>query len=135
MTATNFAQPLIAQAPVASERNFSPEAFAEIRLAWKDAARRKAITSASIALWAIIRGADPAKGFTPVANATKLANGQDPWAAKKAALLACERLSPEALAPWAELLLKSGAAPGKFSWSPWSGSHPLLAFAAQKRPA
>lgn len=139
MSAIIFAQPSNASnenglAPIA-ERPLSPEAFAEVKAAWKDAARRKALSSSSIALWAIIRGADPAKGFSPVTNPTKLANGQAPWAARDSALLACGRLSGDALAPWAELLLKSGAVPGRFSWSPWTGSHPLLSLAAQPRSA
>lgn len=113
------------EAPIA--RNFEKELFLELQACWKAAAKAKTITSSSIAAWAIIRGANPKKGFAPITNAVKLANGASPWAAFDEAIGSCSRCSGSALAPWAELLGKQGAA---YKGWQWSGSHPLLALLA-----
>lgn len=95
----------------------SPELFNQVRQAYKAAAHAKALSAASIAAWALLRGADPAKGFCAVTNARKLANGQRPWGARDDALRACANLSTTALAPWAALLESRGVkAPRWFGW-------------------
>lgn len=123
------ALPEAQKAPV--PRNFEPELFAQLSAAWKAAAKAKSIDAASIAAWAIIRGADPKKGFTPITNPAKLANGAQPWAARDGALSCCGRLGCAALAPWAALLAEQGASSN--GWQ-WSGTHPLLALLRQAKP-
>lgn len=105
------------------QRVFDPELFAQIKACWKKAAHQKSITSSQIAAWAIIRGADPKKGFTPITNAAKLANGQDAFGAYDSAMRSCERLARSALTPWERLLLEQGC---EIKGYQWSGAHPLL---------
>lgn len=112
-----------AQAPARSHA-LSAEVFEQARSAWKAAAREKRLSAASLAAWAIIRGADPKRGFAPITNPVKLANGAREWGAFEEAARACSNLSTSALAPWEALLAEQGAV--LKGWR-WEGSHPILA--------
>lgn len=131
-TLTNTTPSIQAFAVAAESRayNFEPELFEQLRASWKNAAKAKSINSASIAAWALIRGANPKKGFAPITNANKLANGHEPWAAYTQAMGSCTFLSEDALKPWAALLTKSGCS--LKGWK-WSGDHALLALLASTR--
>jgi hypothetical protein len=113
-----------------SERQFffDPHVFEKLRDAWKLAASKKALTKESLAAWAIIRGADPKRGFSPIVNHAKLANGAAPWAAYDDAMRSCARLSDTALEPWADTLKADGCILERWKWS---GGHPLLALLAK----
>lgn len=54
----------------------SKEAFLFIQQAFKEKARNKQITAEDILLYNIVRGKDMDRGFTPVTNPNKLANGE-----------------------------------------------------------
>lgn len=113
-------------------RRFDPLLFERLRADWKSAASKKKLTKESLAAWAIIRGADPRRGFSPIVNSVKLANGASPWGAYEEALGACARLSETALAPWAATLEKDGCKHERWKWS---GEHPLLSLLASFKPA
>lgn len=115
-----------------SERqfNFDEAHFALIKAAWKKAAQEKRLNSASLAAWALIRGVDPKKGFTPITNPSKLANGQSEWEAYETAMHSCSRLSRHALSPWEDMLTQQGAVLKGYQWS---GDHPLLALLNQAK--
>lgn len=115
---------------VQSERHFNFEEahFALIKSAWKKSAQEKRLNSASLAAWALIRGVDPKKGFTPISNPSKLANGQREWDAYETAMHSCSRLACHALSPWEEMLTQQGAILKGYQWS---GDHPLLALLSQ----
>ena len=118
----------------ASERThaLSTESFEQARAAWKTAAREKRLSAASLAAWAIIRGADPKKGFAPITNSVKLANGACAWGAFEEATRACSHLSVSALAPWEAMLTQQGAV--LKGWR-WEGTHPLLTALLTSQPS
>lgn len=123
-----------ASAQSAAEPSFALDraAFEQARALFKQAAREKRLSAASLCAWSLLRGKDPRRGFSPVINPVKLANGARPWAAFDLALRQAQSLSPEALAPWAAWLAEAGCS--KTMWS-WKGDHPLLsALAAGKAP-
>lgn len=101
----------------------SKEHFLEARALFKKAAHAKRLSAASICAWHILSGQDAKKGFTPITNPVKLANGAHPMGAYHNALGGASRLSLAALEPWAEALIAAGCAPQ--GWK-WSGSHPIL---------
>jgi hypothetical protein len=57
----------------------SRQEFEFFKQAFKEKARNKQITAEDILLYNIIRGKDLDRGFTPVTNPTKLANGEDAY--------------------------------------------------------
>lgn len=118
--------------PVYADHALTREVFEQARAAWKAAALRKELTAESLAAWALIRGADPKRGFVAITNSAKLANGAEPWGAYQGALRLCSKLTSTALAPWAPMLAEQGAV---FKGYQWSGSHPLLALLAASKPS
>jgi hypothetical protein len=54
--------------------------------AWSAYVATRAATAPAFLLQALIRGRDPKRGFTPVTNAAKLANGQWAWQGYESAL-------------------------------------------------
>lgn len=58
--------------------------YKAFRLAWKKTCSTKErLTSEQFALYAILRGRDLSKLFTPITNEVKLINGMDPYGALK----------------------------------------------------
>lgn len=110
-------------APLSHASGLSREQFTQARALFKQAARDKKLTAASICAWSVLRGFDASRGFTPVTNPIKLANGADPMGAFYAARSNAETLDKEALAPWASLLADEGCSLDRWSWS---GNHPIL---------
>ena len=120
------------QAAFASERALSHDMFQQAKACWKAASARKELTSDSLAAWAVIRGADPKKGFCAITNPVKLANGAQPWAAYEQSMRSCSRLTRSALAPWESMLSEHG---GVLRGYQWTGAHPLLAALSACKPA
>ena len=110
-------------APAASEHALSHDLFLQAKVCWKAAAARKELTSDALAAWAIIRSADPKKGFCAITNPVKLANGAQPWAAYEQSMRSCAGLTRSALAPWEAMLTAQGSILKGYQWT---GSHPLL---------
>lgn len=54
--------------------------------AWRTYVATRTASAPAFLLQAIIRGRDPKRGFTPVTNTAKLANGQWAWQGYEAAL-------------------------------------------------
>lgn len=122
---------ILSSAPAAApERALSQAMFQQAQVLWRAAAARKEPTSGSLAAWAILRGADPKKGFRPIANPAKLANGAQPWAAYAQSMLSCSLLTRSALAPWEAMLAEAGCAIQGYQWT---GAHPLLLALAGSR--
>lgn len=71
-----FTQPTPAAITSSSQFIVSKEEFLFIQKAFKEKAHNKTLTAEDILLYNIIRGKDIDRGFTPVTNPTKLANGE-----------------------------------------------------------
>lgn len=106
------------------------EQFEQARALFKQAALERRLTAASMCAWNILRGADARRGFSPITNERKLANGASPWGAFSIAEHLAETASPEALAPWEPLLLEAGCQ--RSMWR-WEGEHPILAALSARR--
>lgn len=59
--------------------NISREQFTAFRTTFRALANAKALTSTDILINNLIRGLPADRGFHPISNATKLANGADEW--------------------------------------------------------
>lgn len=59
----------------------SKEQFLQFQTAFRARANAKNISASDIVLYNVVRGKDKKHGFSPITNATKLANGTYPWLA------------------------------------------------------
>lgn len=62
-----------------AESILSAEERRELRRTWGELHAKKALRPQDIVLYALLRGACPKKGFTPITNTVKLANGMSAW--------------------------------------------------------
>lgn len=94
-----------------------------VRQAWKTAARARTASVTAHAAYALLRGQDLTKAFTPIRRPEKItSNGNDPYFALNRALRQLAHPRPEALRPWSDLLSTAPLdARGRYQ-----GNHPLL---------
>lgn len=92
------------------------ELFLAAKSAWKSASRNKTPSASAHVAWNLLRGLPADRGFSPVVNPRKLANGMSPWGAFEAAKRNAQAMSSEALLPFAELLEKQGAKLAHWRW-------------------
>lgn len=64
---------------------------AAFRAAWKVLSDQRALSSAHMALYALLMGRPVGRAFSPITNSSKINNGQAPWAAAMSAAWAVSR--------------------------------------------
>lgn len=65
---------------------FDKPAFQTLQATFKQYANQNSNSASDMILYNIIRGKDIKRGFTPITNSNRLANGADPWYGYKSAL-------------------------------------------------
>ncbi len=104
-----FTQPTpTAEAPSTESAHFisSKQEFEFFKQAFKEKARNKQITAEDILLYNIIRGKDIDRGFTPITNPIKLANGEDAYSGMRRLIESKRNLR------WTLESFSKGSAPG-----------------------
>lgn len=104
------------------------------RQAWRTHARSRTATAAQHAAFGLLLDRDLAAMFTPVSNATKLANGARPHAARDEAIATALSGLVHAWAPWAHML-ETAHVQEKWGRKYYDmASHPLLSGAMARAP-
>lgn len=119
-----------AQAPIPQQaERLEREALAQFCAAHRGEAAKKALSPEMIVAFNIARGLPASRGFTPITNAKKLANGTSAMGAFDSALRVAKMGHNRALGHFAHALTAAECAQDRLGR--WSGPHPLLALLAK----